>query len=224
MLIPIKKVLDEKQLLVVQKLLEKGDFVDGKLSAGKEAVGVKNNEELALQSPLHQQLNNIVMASLIQNMEYQRAVLPLRVATPFYARYSPGMTYGLHVDNPVMGPFGQQYRADVATTLFLNPKEAYQGGEITIQTSFGEQQVKLDAGDAIVYPASSLHKVNEVTDGERLVAVIWAQSMVKDSLQRELLYELSGARESLLESQPDAKETLHISNVYSNLVRMWSEL
>ena len=224
MLVPIKKVLDEKQLLVVRKLLEKGEFMDGKLSAGKEAVEVKNNEELALQSPLHQQLNNIVMATLVKNLEYQRAALPLRVATPFYARYSKGMTYGLHVDNPVMGPFGQQYRADVATTLFLNDKNSYEGGEITIHTAFGEQQVKLDAGDAIVYPASSLHKVNEVTKGERLVAVIWAQSMVKNPQQRELLYELSSTREVMLEKHPDAKETLHISNVYSNLVRMWSEL
>lgn len=224
MLIPIKKVLDEKQLLVVRKLLENGEFVDGKLSAGKEAIEVKNNQELASQSPLHQQLNNIVMASLVQNLDYQRAALPLRVATPFYAKYTQGMTYGFHVDNPVMGPLGQQYRADVATTLFLNDKASYQGGELIIETPFGEQKVKMDAGDAVVYPASSLHKVNEVTEGERLVAVIWAQSMVKSPQQRELLYELSGVRESLLESQPDAKETLHIGNVYSNLVRMWSEV
>lgn len=224
MLIPIKKVLDEKQLVVVRKLLEKADFVDGKLSAGKEAKNVKNNEELNPQSPLHQQLNQMVMNSLVQNLDYQRAALPLRVATPFYARYTKGMTYGFHVDNPIMGPLGQQFRTDISTSIFLNDKEAYQGGEIMIQTPFGEQKVKMDAGDAIVYPSSSLHKVDEVTEGERLVAVIWAQSMIKSSDQRDILYELSGAREIMLENQPDAEQTIHVSNVYSNLVRMWSEL
>lgn len=224
MLIPIKKVLDEKQLAVVRKLLENADYVDGKLSAGKEAINVKNNQELASSSPLHQQLNQIVMNSLVHNLDYQRAALPLRVATPFYARYTKGMTYGFHVDNPVMGPLGQQFRTDVSTTVFLNPKEDYEGGEIIIQTPFDEQRVKLDAGDAVVYPSSSLHKVDEVTKGERLVAVIWAQSMVKSPQQRDLLHELSGAREILLDNHPDADETIHVSNVYSNLVRMWSEL
>ena len=224
MLLAIKKVLNAQQLTVVQKLLENAQFVDGKLSAGKEAKAVKNNEELDQQSPLHQQLNNIVMSSLVQNEAYQRAAFPSRISTPFYARYGKGMTYGFHVDNPVMGPYGQQYRTDVSTTVFLNDKDAYQGGEITIQTAFGEQQIKLEAGDAIVYPSSSLHQVNEITQGQRLVAVIWAQSMVRDPAKRELLYELSGAREILLDKQPEADETRHVSNVYSNLVRRWSDV
>jgi len=173
---------------------------------------------------LQQQLNKIVMMPLVQNLEYQRAAFPLKIATPFYARYTPGMTYGFHVDNPVMGPLGQQYRTDVSTTIFLNGKDDYEGGEIVIETAFGKQMVKLDAGDAVVYPSSSLHQVAEVTKGERMVAVIWAQSMIKDTQQRELLYELSSAREILLSSQPDNPETIHVSNVYSNLVRMWSEL
>lgn len=224
MLLTIKKVLNAEQLLVIHKLLNSGEFVDGKLSAGKEAQRVKNNEELARQSPLHQQLNQIVMPTLLNNPDYQKAALPCKVATPFYARYTPGMTYGFHVDNPVMGPAGQQYRSDVSTSIFLNGKDEYEGGEITIQTAFGEQCIKLDAGDAVVYPSSSLHRVNEIKKGQRLVAVIWAQSMVRSNEQRELLYELSSARETLLEKQPDEEETRHISNVYSNLMRMWSEL
>ncbi len=224
MLFAIKEVLNEQQLSVVQKLLEKAHFVDGKLSAGKEAEKVKNNEELAQQSPLHQQLNQIIMTTLLQHEEYQRVVLPHRVATPFYARYTAGMGYGFHVDNPVMGPAGQQYRSDVATTVFLNQKTAYKGGEICIKTAFGEQQVKLEAGDAVVYPASSLHQVNKITEGQRLVAVIWAQSLVRDDQKRTLLYELSRARDVLLEKQPENDETRHVSHVYSNLVRMWSEL
>ena len=223
MLLTIKKVLSTQQVSMIKKLLESAAFVDGKLSAGKEAVAVKNNLELSRESPLQQQLNNVVMNTLLQNKAYQQAAYPHRVATPFYVRYTEGMAYGFHVDDPVMGPMGQQYRTDVSTTLFLNDPDEYEGGELLIQTAFGEQRVKMNAGDAVVYPSSSLHRVTEVTKGERFAAVIWAQSMIKDTQKRELLYELSTARESLLESQPEDEQTRHISNVYSNLVRMWSE-
>ena len=132
------------------------------------------------------------------------------------------MAYGFHVDDPVMGVMGQQYRTDVSTTLFLNEPVEYEGGELLIQTAFGEQRVKLNAGDAVVYPSSRLHRVTEVTQGERFAAVIWAQSIIKNAEQRELLHELSTARDSLLNTQPDNEQTRHVSNVYSNLVRMWS--
>lgn len=223
MLLTIKEVLSSQQVAMIKKLLENSAFVDGKLSAGKEAEAVKNNLELSRESPLQQQLNNVVMNTLLQNKEYQRAAYPHRVATPFYVRYTQGMHYGFHVDDPVMGPMGQQYRTDVSTTIFLNEPDEYEGGELLIQTAFGEQRVKMNAGDAVVYPSSSLHRVTEVTKGERSAAVIWAQSMIKDTQKRELLYELSTAHEALLETQPEDEHTRHISNVYSNLVRMWSE-
>ena len=222
MLLIIKDVLNENQLKVTSTLLKNADFVDGKLSAGKEAVKVKNNVELAQQSPLHDQLNQMVMPSLLQHADYQASVFPLKVATPFYARYEKGMEYGFHVDDPVMGPIHSRYRSDVSTTIFLN--DDYEGGELLIKTAFGEQTIKLSAGDAVVYPSSSLHKVTEVTKGERLVAVTWAQSMVKDNTQRELLYELGQARETLLVKNPNSDETAKVSNVYANLVRRWSEV
>jgi len=222
MLLIIKDVLNENQLKVISTLLKNADFVDGKLSAGKEAVKVKNNVELAQQSPLHDQLNQMVIPSLLQHAEYQASVFPLKVATPFYARYKEGMEYGFHVDDPVMGPLQSRYRSDISTTIFLN--DDYEGGELLIKTAFGEQMIKLSAGDAVVYPSSSLHKVTEVTKGERLVAVTWAQSMVKDNTQRELLYELGQARETLLEKNPNCDETAKVSNVYANLVRRWSEV
>ncbi|WP_299875112.1 Fe2+-dependent dioxygenase [uncultured Cocleimonas sp.] len=226
MLLIIKDVLNENQLKVILMLLNNADFVDGKLSAGKEAVKVKNNVELAQQSPLHDQLNQMVMPSLLQHPEYQASVFPLKVATPFYARYKEGMEYGFHVDDPVMGSASgsmqSRYRSDISTTVFLN--DDYEGGELLIKTAFGEQKIKLSAGDAVVYPSSSLHKVTKVTKGERLVAVTWAQSMVKDNTQRELLYELGQARETLLEKNPNSDETAKVSNVYANLVRRWSEL
>lgn len=228
MLLLIKNVLGEAALQRVRQLMRQGDFVDGRLSAGKEAKNVKYNQELAPQQSgnqaLHQQLNHLVMMPLVQHPEYQAAVLPAKVATPFYARYTKGMNYGFHVDDPVMGPMSGRYRSDVSTTLFLNSKQDYEGGELVIRTAYGEQAFKPDAGDAIVYPSSHWHQVAEVTNGERLVAVTWAQSMVKDPQQRELLFELNQARDTLLAKQPQAEETGKVSTAYSNLVRMWSDI
>ncbi len=224
MLITIPDVLDKQRIDFVQQALENADFVDGTLSAGMAAKRVKNNEELAADEKLMQQLNNIVMGSLVQNEQFKAAALPLRVAAPFYARYSSGMTYGDHVDDPVMGPPGQQYRTDVSTTVFLNEPDDYEGGELVVQTAYGPQKVKLAAGSAVVYPSSSLHHVAEVTKGTRLVAVTWTQSMVRDPAKRELLYQMNQARESLLKKRPDDTETRQIDVAYVNLFRMWSEL
>ena len=119
---------------------------------------------------------------------------------------------------------GDIYRTDVSVTIFLNNPDEYQGGELVIQTAFGEQQVKLPAGDAVLYPSSSVHRVAEVTEGERLVAVSWIQSLVRDPDKRALLHELNQARETLLHEKPDADETRQVNHSYINLVRMWSEI
>ncbi len=222
MLLLIKNVLDPQRIKEVQELLATGEFVDGRFSAGMEAAKVKHNEELSPNSPLHRRLNALVMSPLVQHPEYQAAVLPLRVATAFYARYKPGMTYGFHVDDPIMGPMSGRYRTDVSTTVFLN--DDYEGGEITIRTTYGEQKVRAAAGDAVVYDSGSWHKVAAVTSGERLVAVTWAQSLVKDPMQRELLYQLAQAREGVLEKLPQSDEAAAISTVHINLLRMWSEV
>ncbi len=222
MLLLIKNVLDTQRLKEVQTLLAQGEFVDGRLSAGKEAAAVKHNEELSPQSVLHRRLNALVMGPLVQHPQYQAAALPLRVATAFYARYRPGMTYGFHVDDPVMGPMSGRYRTDVSTTVFLN--EDYTGGELVIRTSYGEQRIRGQAGDALVYDSGSWHQVAEVTQGERLVAVTWAQSLVKDPQQRELLYQLSQAREGVMAKLPQSEEASLISTVHINLMRMWSEV
>ena len=224
MLITIDNLLDRATLKTVREMLDQADFVDGKLSAGKEARAVKNNEELSLQSPLHQQLNQLVMGALVQNKKYQNAALPLKLATAFYARYTPGMTYGFHVDDPIMGPMRGRYRSDISTTVFLSDKSEYEGGEIIIKTEFGEHKIKLKAGSAVVYPSRSLHQVAEVTEGMRLVAVTWAQSLVKSNEQRELLYDLAIARDTLIETMPQSDETSRVSRTYANLLRMWSEV
>ena len=224
MLITIPDLLDQQRLDFINQTLDKAKFIDGTLSAGMAAKRVKNNEELAADDQQMQQLNNLVMGSLVQHDEFKAAAIPFRVAAPYYARYSKGMTYGDHVDDPIMGGAGQQYRSDVSTTVFLNEPGEYEGGELVITTSFGEQKIKLSAGSAVVYPSSSLHHVAEVTKGTRLVAVTWSQSMVRDPAKRELLYQLNQARESLLKQRPDDTETKQVDISYVNLFRMWSEL
>ncbi len=221
MLLRIPRLLDAAQLKEVQAILQKAPFVDGRLSAGLEARRVKRNEELSPTAQALEALNGIVMGSLVRHPTYLHGALPLKVASPIYARYRPGMAYGEHVDDPIMGP-GPRYRSDISITVFLN--EGYAGGELVIRTPFGEQQVKLPAGDAVMYPSSSLHRVEEVTAGERLVAVTWVQSMVRDPGKRELLYELHLAREGLLQKAPEYEETARVSAVYVNLIRRWAEL
>jgi PKHD-type hydroxylase len=224
MLLHLKNVLTRDQLAGARALLAQLAFVDGKASAGLAARRVKDNREADRAAPHVATLDRLVMGALVQHPEYRAAALPLRVATPFYARYSPGMRYGEHVDDPVMGQGEGLYRTDIAITIFLNEPQDYDGGELVVRTPFGEQNVRLPAGDAVLYPASSRHRVAEVTRGERLVAVTWVQSLVRDPARRELLYELHQAREQMLREAPDAPATAGINAVYVNLVRMWGEL
>ncbi len=224
MMLRIPSVLAPPELAMVTSVLAAARFVDGRLSAGSAARRVKNNEEADRSAREISQLDNLVMGKLVQHPVYRNGALPLKVAAPFYARYLPGRTYGDHVDDPVMGGDGALYRSDIAITLFLNDPQQYDGGELEIRTAFGSQSVKLPAGDGVMYPASSLHRVTPVTRGERLVAVTWAQSLVRDPAKRELLYELNQAREALLAAAPDAPETTRVNTAYVNLVRMWGEI
>lgn len=224
MMLQLKNVLNATQLENVRRTLARAEFVDGRLSAGKVARAVKNNEELKANAQLLELLNNEVMGSLVQHPVYQAAALPQRVASPFYARYTPGMRYGDHVDDPIMGVQGQIYRTDISVTIFLNQPDEYEGGELVVNTTYGQNKVKLKAGDAVMYPSSSLHHVAEVTKGERLVAVTWVQSMVRDPAQRELLYTLFQAKEQLLETAPNEEISNQVNTAYVNLMRMWADV
>ena len=224
MLVEIPDVLDAERLGAVRRLLADAPFVDGRLSAGAAARPVKRNEELDPGDRRVEALNRIVMGALTRNPLYLSAALPHRVAVPFYARYRPGMAYGEHVDDPVMGPPGGRYRSDVSITVFLNAPEEYDGGELVIETTYGPRAVKLPAGHAVLYPSSSRHRVAEVTRGERLVAVTWVQSLVRDPARREVLFELDRARRALIEADPAAEPARRVQAAYANLVRMWAEL
>ena len=224
MLVAIPGVLNSDQLGKIREILDNSRFSDGRLSAGLTARRVKNNEEIPQDSQVLATLNKLVMNSLYNHPVFQAAVLPHRLATPFYARYVKGKFYGDHVDDPIMGPVTGRYRTDVSMTVFLNDPGEYEGGETVIHTQSGVQKIKLAAGDCITYPSGSLHHVAEVTEGVRLVAVTWAQSMIRDPAQRELLFNLHKTRETLQKKYPDDTEVLKIDHTYINLVRMWAEI
>jgi PKHD-type hydroxylase len=224
MLVTIPDVLSKDEIRIINELMTAAEFHDGTVSAGSEARRVKKNEEMNLSEQDTQRLNNVVMGKLVQNPTYIAAAFASRIAAPYYAKYTAGMYYGNHVDDPVMGPPHQRYRADISVTIFLNEPEEYDGGELVIQTPFGEQQVKLPAGSAVMYPSGSTHRVAEVIQGERLVAVTWLQSTVRDPARREVLYKLAQVRDSLIASAADSEELEKLSYSYINLLRMWTEL
>ncbi len=224
MLLRIPSVLDHSELDVVRRMLAGAPFVDGNLSAGQVARRVKHIEAVDRRARELEQLSNLVMGKLVQHPVYRSGALPLRVAAPYYARYTPGMQYGDHVDDPVMGADGTLYRSDVSITVFLGDPADYDGGELGINTPFGEQLVKLPAGDAVMYPSSSLHRVAEITRGERLVAVTWLQSLVRDPARRELLHELNSVRERMLAIAPESEDAKLVNKTYVNLVRMWGDV
>jgi PKHD-type hydroxylase len=224
MLTLIKGILDQNQLTVARKIIDTGRFADGSTSAGMAARRVKHNEELVLQQVQLSDLNNLVMGNLVKHPVYRSAAMPLKIAAPYYAHYTQGMSYGQHVDDPIMGQGSELYRSDVSVTVFLSGPDEYDGGELVIETSFGEQQVKLTAGDAVLYPSSSTHRVSKVTRGERLVAVSWIQSLIREAEKRALLHDMNQARETLLREKPDAEETRQVNQSYINLVRMWSAI
>jgi PKHD-type hydroxylase len=224
MLASIDHLISAQNLTKIRQLLEDSPFVDGKLSAGMVARGVKNNEEMNPNSAHFQQLNELVMSNLVRHPKYKAVAWPKRVAAPFYAKYQPGMEYGEHVDDPIMGQHGDLYRTDVSTTIFLSEPDEYEGGELTIMDTYGERKIKLAAGSAVVYPSHSRHYVAPVTDGVRYVAVTWAQSTVRDPSKREMLYELNQAREMLYKEIPGSEATRKISATFNNLVRRWVDV
>ncbi len=224
MLLTIPELLNSAQLTKIHEILAGAAFVDGKFTAGFAAARVKQNEEMQPEPERMRRLIRIIMTSLGQHPTFRFSVLPHRVADPIFARYQPGMAYGNHVDDPIMGSNGPRFRSDVSMTIFLNQPEHYDGGELVIRTVFGEHQIKLPAGDAVIYPSSSLHRVSAVRRGERLVALTWIQSYVRDPAQRELLHELNQAREYLLKEAPDQEATSYVDRSYANLLRMWGDV
>lgn len=223
MLTRIDNVLTALELQHIHTLIDDAEWQPGQLSAGAYAEPIKNNEEMHQGCESWKAINQTVVSKLYQHPEFQRAALPSRVSAAFVSRYGSGMRYQTHVDDPVMGGASGRYRSDIAVTVFLNEPTTYGGGDLIIHTRYGPVSVKLDAGCAVVYPASSLHEVSEITSGQRLACVLWAQSLVRNAEQREILSDLDEARQALHISAKAAQVTQTVDRAYTNLLRLWAE-
>jgi PKHD-type hydroxylase len=222
MILPIDDILTPEDLKQITESLNQAHFVDGKATAGWHAKLVKNNLQLDSQDPQLQTLRSQVETALAQNLLFQIAVRPRKIHSIRFSRYTDGMSYGSHVDNALMG--GDQFlRSDVSFTLFLSAPESYEGGELVIESAEGDRSFKLQAGSAMVYSSSTLHRVEPVTQGERLVAVGWVQSLIRDAEKREILFDLDTARRSLFAREGKTIEFDLLSKSHANLLRQWVE-
>lgn len=227
MLLHVPDVLTADELAHLQRALAAADWADGRETVGVQGAQVKRNQQLPDASPLKVELGRIVLAALERHPLFFAAALPLRILPPRFNRYQGGGEYGFHVDGEVMITDSQgvrsHLRSDVSCTLFLNAPEDYEGGELVISDTYGEHEVKLPAGDLVLYPSSSLHKVNPVTQGARLASFFWVQSMVRDDGARRMLLEMDGAIEKLRVTGGDPGAVLQLTGVYHNLLRRWTE-
>jgi PKHD-type hydroxylase len=194
----------------------------GKRTAGAAARGVKENLQADGADPKVQALERFVVEALRRHPLFEFAARPARLTRLMFSRYEPGMTYGAHTDDALMGADDDKVRTDLALTLFLEEASKYEGGALVIDSALGEQEIKLEAGDAILYPAGSIHHVAPVTNGVRLAAVGWIESHIADAGQRELLFDLSVTRERLAEAGVAREELLRLDKSISNLLRMWA--
>jgi PKHD-type hydroxylase len=202
--------------------LERATFVDGKATASGVAREVKHNLQADRSGAQLTAMDNTIYSALRASKEFQAFAQPKRILAPSYSRYEPGMEYGAHVDGAIMGG-AQPMRADLAMTIFLSAPDSYDGGELVIDLPFGEQQIKLPAGEAVVYPASSLHHVAPITRGVRMAAVTWIQSAVRDERLRAILADLGQAVNSA-EAAQDKAATVLLSKCYHNLLRYAADL
>ncbi len=224
MLLHIPNVLSPEQVAQFRHRLESASWTDGRETVGHLGAHAKRNEQLPENSPLRRELGETVLLALAANPLFFSAALPLKYLPPRFNRYTGGGTYGFHVDGAVMNlAQGEQLRSDLSCTLFLCEPEEYEGGELVIADTYGEHEVKLPAGDLILYPASSLHQVRPVTRGARLASFFWVQSMVRDDGQRCMLWELDTAIGRLRQSDGDAEAVLQLTGLYHNLLRQWAE-
>lgn len=226
MLIHVPNVLTPEQVRALRERLDHaGDtWVDGRATAGWSGAPVKHNRQIAEHTPLARDLGDVVLAAIERNPLFISAALPNQVYPPLFNRYEGGMTFGSHVDGAVrVLPNGMKLRTDVSVTLFLSSPDEYEGGELVVEDTYGVQEVKLPAGDMIVYPATSLHQVRPVTRGARVASFFWVQSLVRDDTKRALLFDMDTAIQRLNANDADAGARRSLVGCYHNLLRLWSE-
>jgi PKHD-type hydroxylase len=219
MIICIKNVLPAQELAKVRKVLAASTFVDGKGSAGWHAALVKNNQQASRDEKSIGEAEACISRALTGNEVFRLAARPKQLSSLLFSKYSDGMSYGTHVDDALMGGI----RSDLSFTVFLSDPSDYMGGELVMDLHQGDHAFKLDAGDMVLYPSTTLHRVEPVTQGTRLAAVGWAQSLIRRSDQRELLFDIETARLSLFKREGKSLEFDLLSKSLSNLLRMWAE-
>jgi PKHD-type hydroxylase len=226
MLVHVTAVLSAEEVQTVRARLATAPWTDGRLTAGYRSAEVKANLQVPQSDPAAQDAGGLILRALERNATFISCTLPHHVYPPLFNRYEPGMAFGSHVDNAIRQIPGTPHklRTDVAATVFLSVPEEYDGGELEIDDLYGMHSVKLAAGDMVVYPASSLHRVQAVTRGARDAAFFWIQSLVRDDSARTLLYDMDTSIRDLTARGSDAASLLRLTGCYHNLLRRWAQL
>jgi len=228
MLLRIANVLGEDKIVSLRSSLssEAAPWVDGRVTAGHQGAAVKHNRQLDEASAMARELRAVVIAELERNPTFVSAALPSKVYPPMFNCFEEGMSFGTHVDGTVRAIAGSsaRLRSDLSATLFLSTPESYEGGELVVESDFGSQAVKLAAGDLLVYASSARHRVNPVTRGQRLAAVFWIQSLVREDVKRQLLFELDLTIQRLTQLQADQDCMVRLTSHYHGLLRLWTEV
>ncbi len=227
MLLQIPDVLTADQVAKARELLENADWADGRITAGYQSARAKDNAQLPEDSPVARELGAIVLEALSRNSTFFSAALPRRIYPPLFNRYAGGQSFGFHVDNAVRYDRSrggaEPVRTDLSATLFFSEPEDYDGGELVIEDTYGTHSVKLRAGDMVLYPGTSLHRVTPVTRGQRLASFFWIQSLVREDAQRRLMFELDVSIRRLTQDVPEHPALIQLTGVYHNLLRRWSD-
>lgn len=225
MLLHIPEVLSKAQVRSLRASLDESGWVSGLATAGPQAVHAKDNEQLSPESAAFLPLSEQVAAALKQHPLFLASVLPRHVLPPMFNRYRGGGQYGNHIDNALQTDrrTGQVVRTDVSTTVFLSEPEEYEGGELIVEDSYGTHEVKLAAGDAIVYPSTALHRVEPVRSGTRMASFLWTQSLVRDAWRRAMLFELDMTIVKLRGQLGDTAELTALTGHYHKLLQQWAE-
>jgi PKHD-type hydroxylase len=228
MLICIPGILSKDDVADFRHIMDSCDWEDGRSTAGAQSAMVKRNEQLPPDSELARRLGHRIISALTANPRFLAAAIPLRIFPPLFNRYvaTDGHHFGIHVDNAVRGDrlTGLRIRTDLSVTLFLAEPEEYDGGQLVIEDLYGSHEVKLPAGDLVLYPASSLHMVRPVTRGARVASFFWLQSMIRDPAARTMIFDLDTAIQALSQQHGrDDPEMVRLTGLYHNLIRYWAE-
>jgi PKHD-type hydroxylase len=226
MLLEIPDVLTPTQVTDARRMLDQTEWIDGRATAGHQSARAKHNLQLPEGHPVAEQIGDVILTALQRHPLFVAAALPLRVFPPLFNRYEGGQSFGNHVDNAIrqISGTGHRIRTDLSATLFLSAPEEYEGGELLVEDTYGVHSVKLPAGHLVLYPSTSLHRVQPVTRGARVASFFWIQSMVRDDGERTLLFDLDVAIQRVSQDLPDHPSSVQLTNVYHNLLRRWADM